>query len=159
VAVSEERRNALAADVRAIAGILVRLVWLEQKRLARELSEYGLTVPQFLVLAHISRSEEACSMSALADQMRQSSATMTGIVDRLERMNLVTRTRAPNDRRLVLIQLTERGEEVLQRARQRRQAYLGQTLLKMTPGDRQELIRLLQVYQEAAQAAYRELDR
>lgn len=34
---------------------------------------------------------------------------MTGVVDRLERLDLVARTRSVNDRRVVLVQPTQRG--------------------------------------------------
>ena len=100
---------------------MLRLVWLEQKRLAQTLAAHSLTVPQFLVLASIWERHSGCQMGELAGDMLQSSATMTGIVDRLVSMQLVYRQAVPADRRVVMIDLTPQGRDVLAR-RARRQA-------------------------------------
>ena len=48
-------------------------------------------------------------MGYLADETKQVSATMTGIIDRLVEQGLVERWRPPEDRRKVLVRLTEAG--------------------------------------------------
>jgi len=53
---------------------------------------------------------EAASIGALAERLQIQHHSAVELVDRLEGRGLVTRSRAPSDRRQVLIRLTGRGE-------------------------------------------------
>jgi len=141
-----------------IEQLVLRVGWLEQRRFARDLSEFGLTVPQFFVLRSIRLSERQCTMSALADDAFRRSATMTGIVDRLLKMGLVTRQRDAKDRRRVLVELTPAGREVLDRVRRSRKGRLRDTLARLSAPDASELLRLLKLYLEAFRAQYEEAE-
>jgi DNA-binding MarR family transcriptional regulator len=50
----------------------------------------------------------------LADEAGVTRATMTGLLDTLEKDNLVARESDPNDRRTVLIRLTDKGRSLLE---------------------------------------------
>jgi DNA-binding MarR family transcriptional regulator len=130
--------------------VMLRLVWLEQKRWAQILGDHGLTVAQFLVLAAIWERQEGCHMGDLAGDMLQSSATMTGIVDRLVRMDLVRRQAVAADRRLVLIDLTEGGRAILVRVQSEKRHNVQRILERLSEADRREMIRLLSAYLEAS---------
>ena len=52
-------------------------------------------------------------MSRLADIVDVSVSNATGIVDRMEERGLVERIRVPDDRRVVIVRITERGRDVL----------------------------------------------
>jgi DNA-binding MarR family transcriptional regulator len=47
----------------------------------------------------------------LGQKLKLSSATMTGILDRLEKLDLVERQPHPKDRRAILICLTDQGQK------------------------------------------------
>ena len=53
------------------------------------------------------------TMSRLADLMDVSLSNATGIVDRMEERGLVERGRVPDDRRVVLVRIAQRGLEAL----------------------------------------------
>jgi DNA-binding MarR family transcriptional regulator len=76
-----------------------------------------LTVPQLLVLEAL-RVAEGASLNAgtLASRISLTQGTVTSILDRLEQKQLVTRTRALDDRRRVLVALTTRGHAALSAA-------------------------------------------
>ena len=135
----------------AFEQVMLRLVWLEQKRWGQILASHGLTVSQFLVLAAVWGRQDGCQMGELAGDMLQSSATMTGIVDRLVRMELVHRHAVASDRRLVLIDLTERGRELLGRVRGEKLARLRQILERLPEADRLALVHLISAYLEASE--------
>ncbi len=139
----------LLKQLTSIEQLMLRVGWLEQRRFAQDLSNFGLTVPQFFVLRSISPPGQQCTMSALADDTLQRSATMTGIVDRLVKMALVTRRRDVRDRRQVLVELTAAGREVLGKVRRSREKRLRETLARLSTKDARELLRLLRVYLEA----------
>lgn len=142
-------RQELLEHLTNLERLMLRVGWLEQRRLARDLADFGLTVTQFSVLRSILHQDKQSTMSALADETLLRCATMTGIVDRLARMGLVTRQRDPEDRRRVLVELTSSGREVLQGVRRSRRVRLRGTLVRLSSDDAEELVHLLQLYLEA----------
>lgn len=93
---------------------VIRATDLHSKRLAKT---SGLTAPQLLLLQAI-RNKGESTIGALAKDVNLSQATVTTILDRLEKRALVLRERSQEDKRKVYAYLTERGEEVLKSAPQ-----------------------------------------
>jgi DNA-binding MarR family transcriptional regulator len=91
---------------------LMRAVDLHSRRLV---DDYGLTGPQLATLREAARTGPVAA-STLARAVHLSSATMTGILTRLERRGLVSRTRSESDRRIVMVSITDIGREMLARA-------------------------------------------
>lgn len=81
------------------------------------------------------------SMTALARAERVSAATMSSTVAGLEAAGLVTRCRAPDDGRTVMVQASDRGRQVLVEGRQRRVAQLAAGLAELSATDRAALER------------------
>lgn len=79
-------------------------------RLRGELSRYGLTFPQFMILRHL-RAKGRATAKELADLLGVTPGNVTGLLDRLEREGLVTRARSTEDRRVVYVRLTEEGHQ------------------------------------------------
>ena len=79
------------------------------------MKESGLTGPQLLVMQAIEK-EGSPSTSTLAHHIAVSQATMTRIIDRLERAGLVARQKSMKDKRVVNISLTDAGLEKLESA-------------------------------------------
>ena len=75
----------------------------------------GLTSPQILLLQTI-RDRGEVTIGELAQSMRLSQATVTTIIDRLEKRTLVFRERSKADKRKVHAHLTEAGSEILKTA-------------------------------------------
>ncbi len=75
-------------------------------------SRFGLTGPQLVVLKELVDTSPR-SVSALAAAVNLSQATVTGILDRLERKSMVKRVRDSKDRRRVLVSPTSVAQEVL----------------------------------------------
>lgn len=78
------------------------------KQQAREFYKIKVTLPQLAILEILHRSGES-TMSDLAHSMSVTTAAMTGIVDRLVREGYVSRLHDPEDRRVVRIKLTAKG--------------------------------------------------
>lgn len=79
----------------------------------------------------------------LADRTGVTRATITGLIDTLERAGLVTRTPHPDDRRMMSVELTPRGEKLLVQilpAHFRQMAWLMEPL---SESERKTLVRLL----------------
>lgn len=93
--------------------------------------ETGLTGPQLWAVKILANSSPL-RVSDLACQMCLRSATVVGILDRLEGKGLVTRTRSKEDRRAVDLQLTEMGQGIAAKAPEVAQALLLKGLEDLT---------------------------
>lgn len=78
---------------------------------AQALAKANLTAPQYMILANL-HEKDARPLSELADVMRCSKSTITGVVDTMERKQLVARAANPGDRRSHLLRLTPKGRAV-----------------------------------------------
>jgi len=96
--------------VNLLEALMMRVAWDEYRRSSRELSAHELTLAQFHTLVAIKQSNLKCTMGRLADETNQVSATVTGIIDRLVERGFVKRAQHPDDRRKVLVQLTDAGQ-------------------------------------------------
>lgn len=72
------------------------------------------------------------SMSQIAQALDVSDASATGIVDRMERRGLVERQHATDDRRLVLVHITDAGSAVFSSLRAKRREHLSRLLNELT---------------------------
>ena len=83
---------------------------------SRKLSKVsGLTSPQLLIMQAISAHGEI-TMGDLANEVSLSQATITTILDRLEKRELVERKRGEQDKRRVYAHLTRAGDEIIDKA-------------------------------------------
>jgi DNA-binding MarR family transcriptional regulator len=77
----------------------------------------GISQRWYDVLVHLEDSPDGIPMTELADRILYSKSGFTRVVDRMEEAKLVRRARPENDRRTILIVLTDKGTEMLERAR------------------------------------------
>ena len=91
---------------------IIRAIDLHSKKLERE---SGLTGPQ-LLLMQIIFEEGPVTSGVLARSVSLSQATVTTILDRLEKKAYLTRQRDSEDKRKVWIELSESGKQVLEKA-------------------------------------------
>lgn len=126
VATKVERDARRDERIEQISRVLMQLSWLAHKLFARCVQDHDLTLPQFYTLGFLTRSDQRCSMNQLAEATHQDAATMTGVVDRLERLGLVERRRSARDRRVVLVQPTVTGIALLENVQASRDAIMRQ---------------------------------
>lgn len=118
-----ERYRAWAVDgipyvYRSLPGALIRRM---QQRVAaaltRQFEAHGsdLTPMQYTVLAGVYIHAPAIEQGALADNISYDRATIGGVVDRLEKKELVQRQPSPVDRRVRLLTISDAGIELLER--------------------------------------------
>ncbi|HEX8075888.1 MAG TPA: MarR family transcriptional regulator [Thermoleophilaceae bacterium] len=83
-----------------------------QRRRFMALAQEFELAPQQMGALKALRQRGSIPMNELADVLMCDSSNVTGIVDRLEHRGLVVRQPASHDRRVKLLELTERGEEL-----------------------------------------------
>ncbi|HAA03646.1 MAG TPA: MarR family transcriptional regulator [Syntrophobacteraceae bacterium] len=78
---------------------------------AQKVAALGVTAVQAMVLGFLSE-EDLVSSRQLGERTVLDSATITGILDRLEGVGYIERRANPEDRRAIVIGLTAKGREV-----------------------------------------------
>lgn len=87
---------------------------LLMEALDHDLAEHGLALSEYEIISMLSEAPQArMRMSELADLVVQSRSRLTHTASRLERRGWVTRRPCPQDRRGVLIELTDTGRQQL----------------------------------------------
>ncbi len=84
-------------------------------RLGRLFREHGLTSSQYNVLRILRGEGKPLPSLEIADRLIQVVPAITGLIDRLEKQGLVKRRRCEEDRRVVYVELTGEGKNVLKR--------------------------------------------
>jgi DNA-binding MarR family transcriptional regulator len=79
------------------------------------LSGLDLTYPQYLVMLVLWEGDEI-TVTDIGDRLFLDSATLTPLLKRLEAAGLVTRKRAVNDERQVIVSLTKQGRDLREKA-------------------------------------------
>ena len=104
---------------------------------------------QLRVLAVVAANTHT-NMSRLAEALEVVPSSASRLCDRLEATGLLRRVPDPRDRREVRLLLTPAAGRLLDQLRERRRTALAEVLDRMTAGDRQELVRSLRAFAQAA---------
>lgn len=109
------------------------------KKKGREIySDYSITPPQFEALL-ILWEYGNMTIGELSNKMFLAYSTMTDLIDRMEKNNLVKRVRDDRDRRVVHVHLLQEGIAVIEEVLQKRQNYLKSVLRNFS---KEEIIQL-----------------
>jgi len=139
---SIEVHAVLTEEDQIVAAIrqIIRAIDLHSRRL---MEGHGLTGPQLVVLQEIAR-QGPLAPSNLARAVHLSQATVTGIVQRLERRELVERAPSSSDRRSVALTVTDAGQELLRVSPSLLQDRFRDSLSKLQQWERLQILATLQ---------------
>ena len=107
--------------VRRDAGKLADFIMFTQRsfllNLSKELNKGNVSFAQFFLLGYLAN-EDYLTMTSISKKMGHSTAAATGLVDRLEKLGYVQRLHAYDDRRKVMVQITRKGIDLVERMRE-----------------------------------------
>lgn len=114
--------------------------------LARDefLGPLEVTSAQFIVIVNLAGRQCATSASELCKGISYDAGAMTRMLDRLEAKGLVRRTRSPEDRRLVNLELTQAGKAAYPRLREISMQVLNRSMRDFSQDEAKTLQNLLQ---------------
>jgi DNA-binding MarR family transcriptional regulator len=136
----DHARQALGVHIR-IASCYNLLMREARNRIG---SRWNLTLPQFDVLAELTRAKRpGFTFVELSRLLLVTSGNLTGIVDRLEARQLVRREPDRKDRRVVRVKLTEKGRAMTRRMLPGHAGDLGKILSFMSDASLERLTSLL----------------
>ena len=113
-----ERWSFLDPDVEGAVSRIMKLQRYLDRSLGETLSKNGLSHGEYKTLIQLAMADPPHRLSPgeLSQHQMLSSGAMTNRLDRLEKSGFVRRLPDPNDRRGVLVELTDAGAEVLETA-------------------------------------------
>ena len=131
-----------ASDLRIVLGQLVR----------RLRAEHRLPLSHGIVLARLER-EGPATTSSLASSENVRPQSMAQTLSELEADGFVSRTRDPDDRRQVLIAVTDAGRAALGEDRERREGWIAEAIAtELTPEEQDVLVRAVPLLRRLAQS-------
>ncbi|MGQ9824898.1 MAG: MarR family winged helix-turn-helix transcriptional regulator [Desulfotomaculales bacterium] len=136
----ESKRAGLMERLEEVAQQLVRRM---HAKIEAEAEPRGITGSQFYVLKLIHRHGQM-TVTAVAEEIGVSLSAVTALVDRLVRGGLVYRSRDEVDRRLVRLEITPQGKEVLASCLAGRKKLLEDYLGQLSVEDLEQLVQILE---------------
>jgi DNA-binding MarR family transcriptional regulator len=107
----------------------------------KHITELELTLPQAQVLRVLRRGP--VTTGQLATELRISAPAITQLTDRLIRKGLIERRAAADDRRCVIVALSEKGSCLVDQFRERRRDIFSGALAHLSDADQQQVIEVL----------------
>lgn len=123
---------------------------VSDEHLARHQISHGRFTVLLLLLDKSQNCPRAHTPAELADMAGVTRATMTGLIDTLERDGLVTRTPDPNDRRMMSVALTPHGQSRLEGILPGHFKRMSALMNALDESERKTLVRLLTKILESA---------
>nr|WP_280528536.1 MarR family transcriptional regulator [Tissierella praeacuta] len=110
---------------------------------------YDLSNTKFNVLVILYKGcTEEMYMSKIGERMLLSNANITGLIDRLEEQSLVKRVRSKEDRRKIVIKITEKGINSVEKVMEDYIKWSKKLMEVLTVEENNQLIKLLKTLQQ-----------
>jgi len=122
------------ADAERLSHIILEMQRCFVLHLCKELAPGNVSFPQFFLLAALDQ-KEVLTMSAIARKMGHTTPAASGLVARLENLGYVVRSIAREDRRKVLVCITEKGSALVRRIREEMVGNLMKIMTHLTPAE------------------------
>lgn len=119
---------------------------------SQQLVRAGVSMSHLHVMWMLKRHGEL-SMGRLAEMLDVGLSNASGLIDRMAERGLVERVRVPDDRRLVLVALSDHGRQMLEHADVLRSDLLETILRRLGPGQLQRVAGALADIRQAIRAA------
>jgi DNA-binding MarR family transcriptional regulator len=141
----ERRWGGGSATAGSAAMSVMRVNEILMEELNQTLSAFGLNASRYETLMLLTRSGGGVPLRQIGEYLHVQAASVTNIVDRLEKDALVSREAVPQDRRVLLASITRRGRAVVTRAT----AALESRALSINALDEDELAELVRLLRKA----------
>ena len=110
----------------------------------------GLSMPQFSVLMQL-HYRGACGMSEISERFEVTAAAASQLVDKLVQSGFIKREEDPHDRRAKLLNLTDKGKQLVQQGIEERYRWVDQLAERLTAEERVQVSEALNIMTRAAQ--------
>ena len=114
-----------------------------QDQIKVEISKSDLNITEFSVLETLYHKGQQ-TIHQIGNSILISSGSMTYVIDKLEKKDLLKRTDCPNDRRAIFIVLTPKGEDLMDKIMPEYQEFINHMFDSLNTEEAGMLVKLLQ---------------
>jgi DNA-binding MarR family transcriptional regulator len=129
---------------------LIRVGGLIKRVVEPHFARFGISPAQWGILRTLRRAEEAGDepprLRDLCNRVLTRPPSVSGVVDRLERLGLVAKVPAPGDLRSRRVRLTDDGRALVRQALAHHAEWIAKVMDGLTLGEQRELSRLLEKF-------------
>jgi len=115
--------NKYCENVADIEKYLRKVDYIIRKKGREILFDFNITVPQFTAL-QILINQGNMTIGELSQKMALACSTITDLIDRMERSELVVRKKDEKDKRVVTIEVLPKGFDILEKVLDKRRKFL-----------------------------------
>lgn len=130
--------DALNDSVTKIERLLRHVAFIIKKRGRDILVDFGITSPQFNALLAL-REQPNMTMGELCEKLFLACSTATDLIDRMEKNGFLERNRDAQDRRVIRLSISEKGQDVIREVLAARRRYVASMLEKLTSEEIEQL--------------------
>ena len=112
--------------------------------LVTDLTKHSLTTSQFFLLGYLRDIKRPVPMHEIALFMQHSTAATTGMIDRLQLQGVVKRKSTSKDRRVMLVNITDKGIQTLGKLNEHMKTLCERMLALLTPEEKSVWININQ---------------
>lgn len=113
-----------------------------EERIKRDIKRYGVSTTEFTILEALYHKGQL-TVQQICDAVLINSGSMTYVIDKLQKRGLLKRFPSQQDRRVVQVQITDEGKEVMDEIFPKHQAVIEEIFTDIEPEDKQKLVDLL----------------
>ena len=110
----------------------------------------GLSMPQFGILMQL-HYRGNCGVSDIGERFDITNAAASQLVEKLVQSRLIQREEDPSDRRAKLLNLTDKGRDLIQRGLEGRYRWVDQLAGKLSAEERETVSEALKIMSQAAE--------
>lgn len=129
----DESINGLDESMKVVE-LLQNVIFNLHRNMFKGLEDKGITPPQGMIIGNLSKIENM-KVSDLSTKLGLSNSTVSGMIDRLEKMEIVTRTRSKEDKRVVYVSLCNKFKDMHKNLHQQIDENFKGMMSKATPED------------------------
>ena len=117
-------------SVTKIERLLRHVAFIIKKRGREILVDFGITTPQFNALLAL-REEPDMTMGDLCEKLFLACSTATDLIDRMEKNGFLERNRDTEDRRVIRLSISDKGQQVIKEVIVARRRYVASMLERL----------------------------
>jgi DNA-binding MarR family transcriptional regulator len=118
-----------------------------------QFDRFGLSAGKFAILMQLYTAKRGLPPSEFANRGNVTRATITGLLDRLERAGLVERQNHPSDRRMLTVNLTSQGKTLIESVLPEHFCRTKKLMASLTSREKQTFVKLLEKLRSGASAS------
>src|SRR3954463_12910041 len=122
-----------------------------QDRMRVEMSQYNLSITEFSVLEVLYKKGKQ-TIHQIGNSILISSGTMTYVIDKLEKRNLLSRHACVEDRRVIHVILTDDGKEMMDKIMPKHQEFVDSMFESLNKEEKELFVKLLKKLNKKVQS-------